>query len=171
MRSWTIDDSADFPPLLRLLGGEAEYNFGSIKKEFQYGYYTGAQQQMKLTSKLKNLGSVRVKMGLVVNDTAIAVSAGPAFGKIESEFRDQSGTASAADDDVASQSGNVSGLAYGVGVEHAVSSNLVIGLKYSRYKFGEKTATVVMSNGVNTGSKVKFVNDVDAFNVGVGWRF
>ncbi|MGE0115176.1 MAG: outer membrane protein [Steroidobacteraceae bacterium] len=154
-----------------LLGGELEYNFGSIKKEFQYGYYTGPQDNMKLTSKLKNLGSLRLKMGLVSNDTAVAVSVGPATGKFEGEFRDQNNNFNPADDDVASQSGNMSGFVYGIGAEHALTPNLLIGLKYSKYKFTDKTATVHTPAGVNTGSLVKFVNDADTFALGVNWSF
>jgi opacity protein-like surface antigen len=155
-----------------LLGAELEYAVGSLEKSFDYGYYTGLNNDMRLTSELKNLAALRLKMGLVSNDTALVVSVGPAQGKFESEFRDRDGTLdNAADDDVANFSDDISGLVFGVSAEHALTSNITIGLKYSRYTFNDKSTTV-MTNGVtNSGSIVKFVNEVDSFALSANWSF
>jgi opacity protein-like surface antigen len=155
-----------------LLGTELEYSAGSIEKTFEYGYYNDPRQAMKLTSTLKGLGSLRFKSGLVIGDTAFVVSVGPAFGKFEGEFRAQDNTVDRADDDVATQSGNMSGLAFGAGIEHAWTPNLLINFRYSRYSFTEKTS-VVDEDPLSTDSKsiVKFVNEADTFALGASWSF
>ena len=66
-----------------LFGASAEYIGGSLEEQFQYGSYTGTYDDMILTSELKGLASIRGKMGLVVNDTAIVLSAGVAQGDFE----------------------------------------------------------------------------------------
>ncbi|HTE39178.1 MAG TPA: outer membrane beta-barrel protein [Steroidobacteraceae bacterium] len=155
-----------------LLGAELEYAVGSLEKSFDYGFYNGANDDMRLTSELKNLAALRLKMGLVSNDTALVVSVGPAQGKFASEFRDRDGTlADAADDDVASFSDEISGLVFGVSAEHAFTSNITIGLKYSRYSFNDKSDTVFTNGVTNSGSIVKLVNEVDSFALSANWSF
>ena len=154
-----------------LLGAELEYAAGGLEKSFDYGYYNGTNDDMRLTSELKNVAALRLKMGLVSNDTAIVVSVGPAQGKFEGEFRDRDGTLIATDDDVASFSDDISGLVFGVSAEHALTSNITIGLKYSRYTFSDKSATVFNDGVTNSGSIVKFVNEVDSFAVSANWSF
>jgi opacity protein-like surface antigen len=156
-----------------LMGAELEYSTGSIEKTFEYGFGTGPSQDMKLTSTLKGVGSLRFKTGLVSGNTALVISAGPAFGKFEGEFRDRDETVNdRADDDIASQSGNMTGLAYGVSVEHAWTSNLLVHFRYSRYSFTEKTSIVKEDpSETQSNNLVKFVNEADTFALGASWSF
>lgn len=155
-----------------LLGWALDYNLGSLDEAFDYGYYNGTNEDMRIESEFKSALSLRVKAGLVVGDTAIAVNFGPARADFESTFTDRNNQAgNPAAWDKASFDDSSSGYVFGVGVEHAFSPNLLVGMDISKYSFDAEEKTVINSAGSNTGSKVKFVNSLDTFRVSANYKF
>jgi|GEM_PF-5828045 len=76
-----------------LLGVAANYTGGGPDETFDTGFYTGPSEDIQSTSELKSLLSLRFRAGLVLNKTAIIVSAGPALGDFDHEYRDRNQTA------------------------------------------------------------------------------
>ncbi|MCC6200490.1 MAG: outer membrane beta-barrel protein [Moraxellaceae bacterium] len=156
-----------------LLGWVLDYNLASLDESFDYGYGNGTNDDMRIESEFKSAMSLRVKAGVVVGDTAIAVNFGPARAEFESTFVDRNGQlGNPANWDKATYDDSTSGFVFGVGVEHAFSKNLLVGLDISKYSFDAEQKTVIDGpTGTDTGSKLKFVNSLDTFRVSGSYKF
>lgn len=155
-----------------IMGWSLDYNMGSLDETFDYGYGNGTNDDMRIESEFKSAMSLRVKAGVVVGNTAIAVNFGPARADFESSFSDRNGQAgNPAAWDTARFDDSSSGYVYGVGVEHTFTPNLLVGMDISKYSFDTEEKTVIQSNGTNSGSKVKFVNSLDTFRVSANYKF
>ena len=157
-----------------LLGVEARYTAGGPDETFEAGYYNNPPEDMKYTSELKNLLSLRFRTGLVLNKTAIILSAGLAQGDFDHEFRDQRNSGEdPSDDDVARYSGDTSGWVTGIGIEHAFTDHILVGVGYSQYSFDTEQSNVIGDNGTGTnfGYIVKFVDTANTFDISVSYTF
>ncbi|MDG2471931.1 MAG: outer membrane beta-barrel protein [Pseudomonadales bacterium] len=158
-----------------LMGIELNYTdtAGEGKEDFEAGYYnTPPPQDMKYTSELKGLMSLRFRAGLVLNNTAIILSAGPALGDFDHEFRDQNNSANdQSNDDVASYSDETSGWVTGVAIEHAFTNKVIASASYSQYTFDDEQSTVIDDSGIDDGYIVKYIDTVDTFDISVSYKF
>jgi opacity protein-like surface antigen len=157
-----------------LLGWSLDYNAGSLDETYNYGYGLNPDpnSQMVIKSEFKSVMSLRVKAGLLVGDTAVAINFGPARGKFETSFSDhnnQSGNPAAWD--TATKDGNSSGFVYGVSVEHTFMPNVLVSADISKYSFDTENTTVIRANGTDSGSKIKIVNSLDTFRIGASYKF
>jgi opacity protein-like surface antigen len=156
-----------------LMGIELNYTDGGPEEVFEAAYYDNPiPQDMMFTSELKGLMSLRFRAGLILNNTAIILSAGPALGDFDHEFRDQNNTANdQSNDDVASYSDETSGWVTGVAIEHAFTNKVIASASYSQYTFDDEQSTVIEDDGTDSGYIVKYIDTVDTFDISVSYKF
>lgn len=154
-----------------LMGVSLNYTTGGADEEFDYGYYNGPNDEMQVTSELNSLMSLRFRAGLALDKTAIVFSTGPAQGDFDGKLHDRNNN-SATNQDAAEQSGTIDGWVSGISIEHAFADSIIGGIGYSSYSFDDETENMVdLFSGVDSGSKVKFVNSADTIDLFVNYQF
>lgn len=134
-----------------------------------------AGDRMETSSEFKSVFSLRAKTGLLVNDTAISLTYGPAWGKFESSFA--TGPAYGTPSYSNELSGRTLGVVYGVNIEHAFRNNLIISVDYSRYTFRDVAEGWYQDDGTpdyySGGYRynAKYVNSVDTARVSASFKF
>jgi hypothetical protein len=151
-----------------LFGWDLDYDFASLDESYSYGYYTSPNLYMQANSEFKGALALKAKAGLLIQDTALALSFGWARGDFDNELRDRNGTSDPSDDTVAKSDDALNGLVYGASVQHSIGSNLIVSGSIQKFMFD--TDTVYMEPDTNNYN-VRFVNDLDQFRIGIAYKF
>jgi hypothetical protein len=145
-----------------LYGWDVDYDFSSISKDGTAIDYGTAGSGIVHESKLKSLATAKVKVGLVVQDTAIAMSYGLALGDLDDAY-----VCASCGPNEARTSGQQMGVAYGMSLQHALGNNLVLSGEYQTVKFN--TANEPMNDG--SDYYMHFIDSLDQFRVSVAYKF
>lgn len=140
---------------------------------------TGAALVNTFKNDLQYLGTVRARLGTVVNggNTLVYATGGLAWGNIESSV---SMSAPAPTTNVTqfygSRDHTETGFALGAGLEHAMDSKIRLTASYMYYDLGHDTVNVAVVPtavplGGGTGYNSKFDTTGHLFRVGVGYKF
>lgn len=156
-----------------LLGWSLDYNLASIDETYDYGFYTGPNDDMRIESEFKSALSLRGKAGMVVDKTAVVLSFGPAQGDFETTFSDRNNNLSNPGVwDRATLDDTVNGFVYGLGIEHAWSDTLLVSVDLSKYDFeGEDGLVIENPSATQSNYKVKFLNSLDTVRVSANYKF
>ena len=145
-----------------VLGIEGDWSWGNSKDETAI-LDDGGPGIDSASAKLKSLGSVRGRAGIVVFDNVLVFgTAGIGWGKADYGFRDAdgfSGTARFTSRDTA--------LVYGGGVDLLLGYNIVLSAEYLRYDFNDNVASK-LKGGSDFGTNL---DAVDTFRVAVSYKF
>jgi hypothetical protein len=153
-------------------GVQAGWNWvGGSGNSLAYGqYYNDSSETygaMTAATKIKDVVSVRGKLGLVVGDTAVVASGGFASAKIDSTLT-YNITANYAQADA---SRNYSGTVIGVSVDHALGPHLSLSLDLSQYEFNSKQAPFLGSDTNNKYYTTNNYSSVAIAALALNYRF
>jgi outer membrane immunogenic protein len=115
-----------------------------------------------VTSRVRDLGSVRGRAGVVVDNTLFYATAGYGWAQASYTFFD-------ADLGTAKFNLNESGLVYGAGAEFQLRPGVLLRAEYLRYSFGKDAFAPDMFSGATSGSYR--LSDVDTIRVGLSFKF
>jgi len=121
----------------------ADYSHGGIKTSLKFGDSKGVNSGIhydEANAKFRDVVTLRLRVGLVVDDTAIVVSAGSASARFDSELRYTAGDQDPTNDYYSSRKGVTTGLVTGVSIEHAMADHVTIALGVSQYSFKNEHA-------------------------------
>lgn len=152
-----------------LYGWSVDYLVTDAEDNFDYGFYSGANDDMRAQSEVKSLLSVRAKAGLTLGKTALVASFGVAQGEFDSRLIDRNGFS--ATQYWSKYDDTSSGVVYGIALEHAVSANLVVSADLSKYSFDTESADFRDSNGNDQNYRVNYVHNVDSFRLSANYKF
>jgi outer membrane immunogenic protein len=157
-----------------LLGVETDFNWASFKADDTtcFGLCSPGDDQFFTSSKLDYFGTIRGRAGLVVGNAMAYVTAGAAYARIKSSYREtDSGTGvieSFADDDSTHW-----GIAVGAGVEYMPLSNWIFRAEYLYLDFVKKNFDII--DGVPpitaTGFRLGKSADAHIARVGLAYKF
>ncbi len=162
-----------------LTGVSLETSFGSIKETAEYAnwnYLSSGSYDInhdeEVRTKFKGVSSLRGRMGLMVDNTAIIVSAGFAKGRFDSELREMNRTADESDDYNSKFSGSMNGVVTGISIEHTISEHLSLGLDLSSYAFKtEQSNWTNVSDGSVDDNKSNHAHKLQNANLFLNWHF
>jgi outer membrane immunogenic protein len=143
-----------------VLGVEGDISFASVNRSVDFT--TLFTTPGLYSSNLKNLGTVRGRIGLAFDRLLVYGTGGAAFANIDNAFRDLDA------DFGASPSSRVTGWVAGGGVEYAITDHWTARAEYLHADFGERTARV------NTGGAdyaFAFKNTIDIGRAGINYKF
>jgi hypothetical protein len=154
-----------------LSGVSLDYVLAGSGNSLAYGqYYNDSSETygaMTAATKIKDVVSVRGKLGLVVGDTAVVASGGFASAKIDSTLT-YNITANYAQADA---SRNYSGTVIGVSVDHALGPHLSLSLDLSQYEFNSKQAPFLGSDTNNKYYTTNNYSSVAIAALALNYRF
>ena len=115
-----------------------------------------------VTSRVRDLGSVRGRAGVVVDNMLFYATAGYGWGRASYTFVDS-------DEGTARRSLNEYGLVYGAGAEFQLHPGILLRAEYLRYSFGKD---VYIADVFSGPSSVAYrLSDVDTVRVGLAFKF
>ena len=112
-----------------------------------------------VTSRVRDLGSIRGRTGVVVDNMLFYATAGYGWGKANYTFVDS-------DAGTATRSLNEHGLVYGAGAEFLLHPGILLRAEYLRYSFGRD---IFVADPVSSFSYR--LSDVDTVRVGLTFKF
>lgn len=115
-----------------------------LSSDTNKSFYAGNDPAYRVGSKIKAIGSLRGKYGIVSDKLAVYGTAGFAFADIKHTFRELDGT-----DESFDNKGKNQGYVFGVGTSYALDSKKFISLDVSQYKFKNKNHMLLESDGPN----------------------
>jgi len=150
-----------------VLGIEGDWSWGNSKDETAVPD-DGGPGIDSASAKLKNLGSVRGRAGIVVLDNLLLFgTAGFGWGNAEFGFRDF--------DDIGTKTAkyqsDATGAVFGGGFDMLLGYNIVLSAEYLRYDFDDNVF-IANASKLNGGSDVAtHFGPIDTFRVAVSYKF
>lgn len=117
-------------------------------------------------SKIKAIGSLRGKYGIVSDRLSVYGTAGFAFADIKHKYQELDGS-----DEFFNNKGRSQGYVFGVGSSYALDSKTFISLDLSQYNFKSKTHELLESDGTPTGSRFRIKDSINTFNISYNLKF
>ncbi len=126
-----------------LLGGVmVEGSIGRVNSFDELSSTPNDDPILKIGTRVKKLGSIRLKGGVTSGNLAAFVTAGLALSDAKQKFRETDGS-----DELYDGKGDRTGYVLGLGAAYAINANSTLGLDYSHYEFGSKTHDLLESDG------------------------
>lgn len=159
------------PGLLPVIGIEADFDGTSIKSAtaldaFAQGYPYGNAAYVGVGSKINYVGTVRGRLGVAFDRLLVYGTGGFAYADTDSYVN-------STDYGIAAHKNNFhTGIAYGGGVEFALTNNLLLRAEYLHYDFNKKT--IVHGNdtcGCGGTYDVYEKPHLDVVRAGLSYRF
>ena len=156
-----------------VVGIEADISTGAKSSE-RIIENTAGDRFSDWKSEWSNLGTIRGRAGLTVDRTMVFVTGGFAVTEAKYYAKGEGWR-----DVTASWDGTLTGLAMGVGVEHALTKNMSFKAEYLRVSMPKKDACWASSDtGVcwddgtpQNVNHVHWTSSADIFRVGMNWKF
>lgn len=148
---------------------------GRAKKDFADSTDDPTDLELVVHNKIEWLGTVRMRMGLAVQNTMAYVTGGLAYGRVKNVFNDGDelcspfGAAGCAV--IVSESKVRWGWTAGGGIEHMWSPNWSIKAEALFVDLGRSTATLNYDDGGPKVAKVKFSNKAVIGRIGINYRW
>jgi opacity protein-like surface antigen len=120
----------------------------------------------RVGSKIKAIGSLRGKYGIVSDKLAVYGTAGFAFADIKHTFVELDGTEESFDNE-----GKNQGYVFGVGTSYAFDSKKFISLDISQYRFKNKNHMLLESDGTPTGYTFGIKDTINTINISYNLKF
>jgi opacity protein-like surface antigen len=129
-------------------------------------YYGGEGPAYRIGSKIKAIGSLRGKYGIVSDKLAVYGTAGFAFADIKHTYVELDGTEESFDNE-----GKNQGYVFGVGTSYAFDSKKFISLDISQYRFKNKNHMLLESDGTPTDYTFGIKDTINTINISYNLKF
>jgi hypothetical protein len=158
-----------------------KFGFDVVKDSQIYGYliegsflssdtnknvYSAGNPAYRVGSKIKGIGSLRGKYGIVSDKLAVYGTAGFAFADIKHTYVELDGTEESFDN-----KGKNQGYVFGVGTSYALDGKKFISLDVSQYKFKNKNHMLLESDGTPTNSTFGIKDTINTINISYNLKF
>jgi hypothetical protein len=120
----------------------------------------------RVGSKIKGIGSLRGKYGIVSDKLAVYGTAGFAFADIKHTYVELDGTEESFDN-----KGKNQGYVFGVGTSYALDGKKFISLDVSQYKFKNKNHIILESDGTPTNNTFGIKDTINTINISYNLKF
>jgi opacity protein-like surface antigen len=140
------------------LSSDTNKNYYDFRDDFDPAYRVG--------SKIKAIGSLRGKYGIVSDKLAVYGTAGFAFADIKHTYVELDGTEESFDN-----KGKNQGYVFGVGTSYALDGKKFISLDVSQYKFKNKNHMLLESDGTPTNSTFGIKDTINTINISYNLKF
>jgi len=138
-----------------------------LSSDTNKNYYDGEDPAYRVGSKIKAIGSLRGKYGIVSDKLAVYGTAGFAFADIKHTFSD-------IDEEVNesfNNKGKNQGYVFGVGTSYALDGKKFISLDVSQYKFKNKNHMILESDGTPTNYTFGIKDTINTINISYNLKF
>jgi hypothetical protein len=129
-------------------------------------YYDSSDPAYRVGSKIKAIGSLRGKYGIVSDKLAVYGTAGFAFADIKHTYVETDGS-----DQYFDNKGKNQGYVFGVGTSYALDGKKFISLDISQYKFKNKNHMVLQSDGTPESSTFGIKDTINTINISYNLKF
>jgi opacity protein-like surface antigen len=131
-------------------------------------YYDDGDPAYRVGSKIKAIGSLRGKYGIVSDKLAVYGTAGFAFADIKHTFSDIDEEVNESFDN----KGKNQGYVFGVGTSYALDGKKFISLDVSTYKFKNKNHMILDTDGITpTGYTYGIKDTINTINISYNLKF
>jgi opacity protein-like surface antigen len=141
------------------LSSDTNKNYYDFREDYDPPAY-------RVGSKIKAIGSLRGKYGIVSDKLAFYGTAGFAFADIKHTFVELDGTKESFDN-----KGKNQGYVFGVGTSYAFDSKKFISLDMSQYRFKNKNHMLLESDGTPTGYTFGIKDTINTINISYNLKF
>jgi len=137
-----------------------------LSSDTNKNYYDDTYPAYRVGSKIKAIGSLRGKYGIVSDKLAVYGTAGFAFADIKHTFVELDGT-----DEYFDNKGKNQGYVFGVGTSYAFDSKKFISLDISQYRFKNKNHMLLESDGTPTDYTFGIKDTINTINISYNLKF
>ena len=139
-----------------------------LSSDTNTNYYDGEDPAYRVGSKIKAIGSLRGKYGIVSDKLAVYGTAGFAFADIKHTFSD-------IDEEVNesfNNKGKNQGYVFGVGTSYALDGKKFISLDISQYRFKNKDHMILDTDGITPTNYTFGIKDtINTINISYNLKF
>jgi opacity protein-like surface antigen len=137
-----------------------------LSSDTNKNYYDDGDPAYRVGSKIKAIGSLRGKYGIVSDKIAVYGTAGFAFADIKHTFVELDGSEESFDNKSKNQ-----GYVFGVGTSYALDGKKFISLDVSQYKFKNKNHMLLESDGTPTNYTFGIKDTINTINISYNLKF